>query len=119
MRASPWRLLLGTFAAVLSAAVLGFAVGSAADSQSVAAFTFGAVLLAAWLGFMVRIRLRLTNAEGGVFRFHPLYVFGISVLIGASSLLLADLPDISLPAFAVGLILAFMGRRRSGLVGRS
>lgn len=117
MRVSPWRLAAGMLAAILLAGALGVVLGSLAGSQGVAAFTFGAILLAVWLGFMARTKLRVTSAEGTTFRFHPLYVAGISVLICAISLLLVELMTTGVAVFGVGLILVFMGRRRSGPVG--
>jgi vacuolar-type H+-ATPase subunit I/STV1 len=118
MRASFWRLAGGMLAAVVLAGVIGVLVGSAADSQEVGAFTVGVVLLAAWLGFMARARLTITRANGDVFRIHPLFVAGVSLLIVANSLLLADLGSLTLIAFIAGVILIFMGRSRSGVARR-
>ncbi|HSI80032.1 MAG TPA: hypothetical protein VK919_05210 [Solirubrobacterales bacterium] len=116
MRATRWRLVIGMVAAIVLALAAGQIVASAADSQPAGAFTFGAVLVAAWLAFMARTRLTIVSAEGHAFRFHPLYVAGISVVIAASALLLAELLVLSLLSFAVGLMLISSGRRRSGPV---
>lgn len=105
-------------AAILLAVLAGVVVGSLADSQPAGAFTFGAVLVAAWVGFMARTGLRLTNAQGDVFRFHPLYVAGVAVVLAAGAAFLAPFPGIGLVGFLVGAILIVKGRRRSGVIGR-
>lgn len=117
MRVTRRRLVIGMAAAIVLALAAGQIVTSTTDSQPAGAFTFGAVLIAAWLAFMARTRLKIVSAHGDVFRFHPLYVAGISVVIAASALLLAELLVLSLLSFAAGLILISSGRRRSGPIG--
>jgi hypothetical protein len=119
MRASFPRLLIGMVATILLAFVAGQLVASAADSQPAASLAFGGVLLGAWLGFMAASRMTFTNDRGDVFRFHPQYVAGVSVVIVACALLLAGAFGLAVLAFVGGVLLILFGRRRSEFTSAS